>query len=253
MANPTTNYGWPMPTTTDLVTDLPADFAAFGQPVDTSLKALNPETTLGDIAYRSSTSNTNTRLGIGSTGNVLTVASGVPSWAAPAAASSMTELASGNLPTGAASVSLTGISGTYEDLYVVINGYKPPATFESSIGIRLNNDSGSNYYQMTETNYSGTAQFLTTTLVKMNDTQQNAKADANNDQSFYSLLVQDYANSTTDKFISGTMIYYDQANNYRFGTTACRYDSITTITRLDIVNSNAYNFGGGTYAIYGVK
>jgi hypothetical protein len=84
MANPTTNYGWPMPTSTDLVTDLPADFAAFGQPVDTSLKALNPETTLGDIAYRSATSNTNTRLAIGTTGQVLTVAGGVPSWATPA-------------------------------------------------------------------------------------------------------------------------------------------------------------------------
>ena len=83
MANPTTNYGWPMPTITDLVTDLPADFAAFGQPVDTSLKAHNPETTLGDIAYRSATSNTNTRLGIGSAGQVLTVAGGLPSWATP--------------------------------------------------------------------------------------------------------------------------------------------------------------------------
>jgi hypothetical protein len=83
MANPTTNYGWPMPTSTDLVTDLPADFDAFGQPVDTTLKALNPETTLGDIAYRSAVSNTNTRLGIGSAGQVLTVAAGVPSWATP--------------------------------------------------------------------------------------------------------------------------------------------------------------------------
>ena len=81
MANPTTNYGWPMPTSTDLVTDLPADFALFGQPVDTSLKALNPETTLGDIAYRSSTSNTNTRLGIGTSGQVLAVSGGgVPAW-----------------------------------------------------------------------------------------------------------------------------------------------------------------------------
>ena len=80
MANPTTNYGWPMPTSADLVTDLPADFAAFGQPVDTSLKALNPETTLGDIAYRSATSNTNTRLGIGTNGQVLAVSGGVPAW-----------------------------------------------------------------------------------------------------------------------------------------------------------------------------
>ena len=80
MANPTTNYGWPMPTSTDLVTDLPADFAAFGQPVDTSLKALNPETTLGDLAYRSATANTNTRLPIGTTGQVLAVSGGVPAW-----------------------------------------------------------------------------------------------------------------------------------------------------------------------------
>jgi hypothetical protein len=72
-----------MPTSTDLVTDLPADFAAFGQPVDTSLKALNPETTLGDIAYRSATSNTNTRLAIGSSNQVLGVVAGVPAWIDP--------------------------------------------------------------------------------------------------------------------------------------------------------------------------
>ena len=83
MANPTTNYGWPMPTSADLVTDLPADFALFGQPVDTSLKALNPETTLGDIAYRSATSNTNTRLGIGTSSQVLGVVAGVPAWIDP--------------------------------------------------------------------------------------------------------------------------------------------------------------------------
>jgi hypothetical protein len=80
MANPTTNYGWPMPTSTDLVTDLPADFDAFGQPVDNTLKALNPETTLGDISYRSAVSNTNTRLGIGTAGQVLAVSGGVPAW-----------------------------------------------------------------------------------------------------------------------------------------------------------------------------
>jgi hypothetical protein len=69
-----------MPTPVDLVTDLPADFDVFGQGVDTRLKALNPETTLGDIAYRSSTANTNTRLGIGSTGQVLGISAGVPAW-----------------------------------------------------------------------------------------------------------------------------------------------------------------------------
>jgi len=39
MANPTSNYGWQMPTSTDLVTDLPADFEVFGQAVDSTVFA----------------------------------------------------------------------------------------------------------------------------------------------------------------------------------------------------------------------
>ena len=80
MANPTTNYGFVLPTSTDLVTDLPADFDVALQGVDTQLKALNPETTLGDLAYGSATANTNTRLPIGTTGQILTVVGGVPAW-----------------------------------------------------------------------------------------------------------------------------------------------------------------------------
>jgi len=45
MANPTTNFGWQMPTSTDLVTDLPADFEVFGQAVDTTLVDLKGGTT----------------------------------------------------------------------------------------------------------------------------------------------------------------------------------------------------------------
>jgi hypothetical protein len=37
MANPTSNYGFQMPTSTDLVTDLPADFEVFGQAVDNTV------------------------------------------------------------------------------------------------------------------------------------------------------------------------------------------------------------------------
>jgi hypothetical protein len=55
MANPTSNFGWVMPTSTDLVTDLPADFAVFGQAVDTSMAQLKGGTT-GQIL--SKTSNT---------------------------------------------------------------------------------------------------------------------------------------------------------------------------------------------------
>ena len=81
VANPTTNYGFVLPTPTDLVTDLPADFDVALQGVDTRLKALQPGTTLGDLAYSSATANTNTRLPIGTSGQVLAVSGGgVPAW-----------------------------------------------------------------------------------------------------------------------------------------------------------------------------
>ena len=53
MANPTTNFGWVMPTNTDLVTDLPADFNVFGQAVDTSMADLKGGTT-GQILSKAS-------------------------------------------------------------------------------------------------------------------------------------------------------------------------------------------------------
>ena len=77
----TTNYGWTTPNDTDLVKDGAAAIRTLGSSVDTTTKALNPSTTLGDIEYRSSTANTNTRLAIGTSGQVLTVAGGVPTWA----------------------------------------------------------------------------------------------------------------------------------------------------------------------------
>ena len=40
MTNPTTPFSWQMPTSTDLVTDLPADFETFGQAVATSMADL---------------------------------------------------------------------------------------------------------------------------------------------------------------------------------------------------------------------
>jgi hypothetical protein len=78
----TTNYGWTTPDDTALVKDGASAIRTLGSSVDTTTKNLNPETTLGDIAYRSSTANVKTRLGIGSTGQVLTVVGGVPAWAA---------------------------------------------------------------------------------------------------------------------------------------------------------------------------
>jgi hypothetical protein len=121
MANPTTNYGWVLPTPTDLVTDLPADFDVALQGVDTTTKALNPSTTLGDIEYRSSTANTNTRLGIGTTGQVLTVSGGVPAWATATAPPSGATLISRTAFSSSASVTVDNLfSNTYENYLVCL-------------------------------------------------------------------------------------------------------------------------------------
>jgi hypothetical protein len=53
MTNPTSNFNWQMPTSSDLVTDLPADFEVFGQAVDTSLADLKGGTT-GQVLSKAS-------------------------------------------------------------------------------------------------------------------------------------------------------------------------------------------------------
>jgi len=174
MSNPTSNFNWQMPTNTDLVSQLPADFEVFGQAVDTALMDLkggttgqvlkkntdanmdfvwaadtagmtNPMTTTGDTIYSSSGS-TPARLGIGSTGNVLTVAGGVPTWAAPAGSGANWSLlnAGGTALTGAQTVTVSGISG--KDKIMIILETASSADSQAIIGIRLNADTDSNYY-----------------------------------------------------------------------------------------------------------
>lgn len=56
MSNPTNSFGWQMPTSSDLVTDLPADFEVFGQAVDNSLADLLGGTS-GQILSKNSNTN----------------------------------------------------------------------------------------------------------------------------------------------------------------------------------------------------
>ena len=154
-----------MPTSGDLVASLPADFEVFGQAVDTSLVDLkggttgqvlkkntnadmdfvwsadaagmtNPMTTTGDVIYSSSGS-TPDRLGIGSTGNVLTVAGGVPTWAAPAATGkNFTLLNTGGTTLSGSTTTVSGISGI-DQLFISIQSADSNSTSEKW-GIRLN-------------------------------------------------------------------------------------------------------------------
>ena len=78
-------------------------------------------TTTGDIYYASS-ANTPARLGIGSTGNVLTVSGGIPAWAAPAGGGKVLQVVSATYST---EKSITSTSYTDTDLSASIT---PSAT-----------------------------------------------------------------------------------------------------------------------------
>jgi hypothetical protein len=80
----TTNYSWSTPDDTALVKDGAAAIRTLGSSADTTVKALNPGTTAGDIDYYT-TSTTKARIGIGTAGQILKVNSGAtaPEWGAP--------------------------------------------------------------------------------------------------------------------------------------------------------------------------
>jgi hypothetical protein len=101
-------------------------------------------TTAGDVIYATGSSAV-TRLGIGTAGQVLTVNGGAtaPSWATPASGGGMTSIASGSLPTGASTITLSSISGSYKNLQLVIrNPYPATAT---SLALQFNGNTGTVY------------------------------------------------------------------------------------------------------------
>jgi hypothetical protein len=149
MTNPTSNFGWQMPISTDLVTDLPADFEVFGQAVDTSLADLKGGTT-GQVLAKASNTNmdfswvaidplvildakgdlitataadTPARIGVGTNGQVLmadsTTSTGLK-WAA--APSGLTFLNATTL-TSSTNTSINNVfSSTYSRYLIILQG-----------------------------------------------------------------------------------------------------------------------------------
>jgi len=129
-----TNYNRSTPDVTSLVKDGAAAIRTLGSSIDTTTKALNPSTTLGDIEYRSSTANTNTRLGIGSTGNVLTVAGGVPTWAPPAGGGKVLQVVQDTLVSN-----FTSTSSSYVDVGLTVSITPTSATSQIMVFVSMPN------------------------------------------------------------------------------------------------------------------
>jgi hypothetical protein len=280
MANPISNFNWQMPTASDLVTDLPADFEVFGQAVDTSLADLkggttgqvlkknsntdmdfvwsadsagmtNPMTTTGDTIYSSSGS-TPARLGIGSTGQVLTVSGGLPAWSTPSGSTLSTTLITNGSLTSGTSLTLSSLT-SYDQLFLSLTRLNSNAN-GSQLRIRVNGDSGGNYATMSiENRVGGTTvgdgftsvgggSFLVGNNYGFKNTTANGTLIALTNCKSSSGLTNVAINSTFEHFNTSDRVIFTGQNVYLQNAT------ISSIT-IDWADGNT--FSAGAYRLYG--
>jgi hypothetical protein len=237
----TTNYGWTTPDDTALVKDGASAIRTLGSSVDTTTKALNPSTTLGDIEYRSSTANTNTRLGIGTTGQVLAVSGGVPAWTTPAGGGGMTLLSTTTL--SGASTTISSISQDYLNLVLVVRNYLPSTTRD--LTMQFNGDTANNYAYVDTTVDGGTA--------SLGDRIRLCEDQFTSGTNLIVSTISQYANTTTRKIAQ--TVATTQKNGTPVQTiTDIRgfYISTTAISSITLLLASG-TFSSGTALLYGVK
>jgi hypothetical protein len=257
----TTNYSWTTPDDTSLVKDGAAAIRSLGTSIDTTTKALNPSTTLGDIEYRSSSANANTRLAIGTTGQVLTVNGGVPSWAT-VSAGGMTLIASINA-SAATSLSFTGIPSTYKHLMITVVGNQD--TTNQGWGLRLNNDSGNNYSQ-DGIFYQGptTPEFQITNNVNtsgfgLSTSSQRgvilAYQGASYGDSTSEIWIFDYADAANQKAVRWNARGSRESGGGAYAAFCHHqgvYENLVAVNRVDFIRSSSQTFTG-IIRLYGVS
>jgi len=251
----TTNYGWTTPDDTALVKDGASAIRSLGTSVDTTTKNLNPSTTLGDIEYRSSTANTNTRLGIGTTGQVLTVAGGVPSWAAPSAGGknfSLLNTGGTSLSTGTTTIS--GISGI-DDIFILVKDASTTAS-QPNLYFTINNNSTNVYNYITDyatytTSYSkdnfGNNNSFPSNLVFCAGLSTNAASTVDG---FLRIRGANTAGSKMfDGFFSANPSGGNSQQKYHI---AGQFNSSSTISSFEF-STNTGTFDSGTIYVYGAS
>lgn len=240
----TTNYGWTTPDDTALVKDGASAIRSLGSSIDTTTKNLNPSTTLGDIEYRSSTANTNTRLAIGTTGQVLTVSGGVPSWATAAGGSGMT-LLSTTTPSGTSTtVNITDTG--YLDLYIYVTGVTSTAT-NADMAIRYNTVT-TGYYGVNMAD-SRTDNVRVTNATQL-DTGVDQSMNFNNTSNLMTIRIPNYAN-TGYHFVDWQKVYFTDTSVQRMARGIGSNGSTLAISSITFVSAQSIN--AGSIKVYGVK
>jgi hypothetical protein len=208
----------------------------------------NPMTTTGDTIYSSSGS-TPARLGIGTTGQVLTVSGGIPSWASPASGGGMTLISTTSL--SGSTVSLTSISGSYVDLVLILTDVY--CSDANDLVLSFNSDTTAGNYNGNYTRtYAGSTlqgvqDYGTAAYVFAGVTGTSSTVNQNH-QSVHRLPRY---TSTATKQIIGNTVSQNGANKNIFSLHGLYFGS-SAISRIDI-KTTAGTFSSGTAYLYGVK
>ena len=242
----TTNYSWTTPDDTALVKDGASAIRTLGSSVDTTVKALNPETTLGDLAYRSSTANVKTRLALGTAGQVLKVNSGAtaPEWGT-VAASALTKITSASY-SAASEVHIDSIFTATYKRYMIVLAFTGSGSNSLKCRMRISTttQTGSNWY--------GSGQEIR----RNNATGTNGEAAAASktlmpDIGGASIIVLYFSNVGNSSQSPNFFGNYIGGPNQASGNVSGLYDNDNTYTGINLTTSSG-TFTGD-YQVYGLE
>lgn len=204
-------------------------------------------TTTGDTIYAPS-ANVAARLGIGSTGQVMTVAGGVPSWATPAAAGGMTLIASGSLGTGS-NFTVSSIPQTYKDIRLYLFNWS--ASGNGDLVWQINATTSNTYYQQSSSNGATNTTGVNGSGYRLS----SGTVDGTQTTNMGCMQILNYADTTAFKpIIAQALTWQNGAPSYREAWTGGgSYAAITAVTSILLEPESTSTFDGGTYALYGVN
>jgi hypothetical protein len=204
-------------------------------------------TTTGDTYYASAAS-TPARLGVGSTGQVLTVSGGLPTWATPSSGG-MTLLSTTSL--SGATTTISSINQTYIDLNIFIANVNH-STSNGSFECAPNGSdtmTDSMYFESeTAWNYSRAGRIL---LFK--GSTENYSMDRTQALSSLYLTIPNYASANTKSYSCAggamTVQTYPSGRGFMSSGFMRTYDPITSL----VFRNTGGNLANGTVLVYGVK
>jgi hypothetical protein len=242
-----------MPSPTDLVTDLPADFDVFGQAVDTQMltnaNAAIAKTIVdakGDL-IAATAADTPARLAVGTNGQILTAdstaATGIK-WATPAASVSGLTLITTASPSATATVNINScFSSTYQN-YIVIANLTGTTGVDLKSRLRASTTDATTNYNVQTLQANGSS----VSAARFSDTNWTSGALRSSGNTFVMLNISNPFAAAESSYFANTQDPASQAFiDIRSGnnTNATSYDGLTVF-----VSSGTMT---GSIRVYGVQ